>query len=54
MQQILMNYIGNAIKFTTKGTIVIIVGLKPYPKHPNLGVLNIEVKDSGCGITEKN
>jgi len=54
MQQILMNYIGNAIKFTTKGTIVIVVRLLKDAEFRNLGVLKIEVIDSGCGISKEN
>jgi len=54
MQQILMNYIGNAIKFTSKGTIEVIVGFQKDPDIANLGKLQISVRDSGCGISAED
>jgi len=54
MQQILMNYMGNAIKFTSRGTIQLIVSLKRDELLPNIAMLKIKVKDSGCGISESD
>jgi len=52
LQQILMNYLGNAIKFTSTGTIQVRVGFKKDRLQSNVGKLEIEVKDTGCGISE--
>ncbi len=47
--QILINYANNAVKFTEKGEIVIIVRLKEY-RDSDI-VLYIAVKDTGIGLT---
>lgn len=47
LRQILVNLIGNAIKFTDKGQVVIRLGLKE--NEP--GCLIVEVEDSGMGIS---
>lgn len=50
VQQILVNLVGNAIKFTDKGEVSVIVNfLPPDDKHPG-GQLIFEVKDTGAGI----
>jgi len=54
MQQILMNYMGNAIKFTSKGTIEVLIAIKRDRTMPNIALLKIEVRDSGCGISESD
>ena len=41
MQQILMNYMGNAIKFTSKGTIEVIVGIQRDRLMPNIALMRI-------------
>jgi PAS domain S-box-containing protein len=46
--QILNNLCGNAIKFTHKGNIQIIIQLQE--KHDNSVKLNIDIKDTGVGI----
>ena len=51
ISQILINLIGNAIKFTEKGGIDIIVSLKESDVDSSL--LNIEVCDSGIGISDE-
>jgi PAS domain S-box-containing protein len=48
LRQILFNIIGNAVKFTQKGTVEIIVKLSP---HQGSTCLAFVVKDSGAGIT---
>lgn len=48
LRQILVNLIGNAIKFTDEGFIVIRLGMATTQS----GTLTIEVEDSGMGIDE--
>jgi PAS domain S-box-containing protein len=48
LRQVLTNLIGNAIKFTTRGEVVVDVGLNPG--HSNAGSLLFSVRDSGIGI----
>ena len=53
LRQVLFNLVGNAIKFTHKGSIRVKVTAKPSgpsPSQSNLVDLFIEVKDSGIGI----
>lgn len=45
LRQILINLVGNAIKFTTAGEVVITAGYSPHPAR-----LDIAVRDSGIGI----
>src|SRR5690606_16266685 len=49
IKQILYNLIGNAYKFTEKGTIIISAKLKEYKNKP---CIKITVKDTGIGIDE--
>jgi two-component system sensor histidine kinase/response regulator len=49
--QILINYANNAVKFTAKGEITIIVKLKEYRDRDV--VLYLAVKDTGIGLTEE-
>ena len=48
LSQILNNLIGNAIKFTEKGSVI--VYLNPIEKNADTYKINISVKDSGIGI----
>jgi len=47
LRQILVNLVGNAIKFTRNGTIDIRLGWQPTD---DFGMLRVEVADSGIGI----
>ncbi|HEX9426828.1 MAG TPA: response regulator, partial [Candidatus Polarisedimenticolia bacterium] len=48
LRQILINLVGNAIKFTEKGEVV--VRIKPEPRGPRGPLLRFEVSDTGIGI----
>ena len=49
IRQIITNLLGNAIKFTEKGHIIIDVDITPSDT-PNLNEIQISVKDTGIGI----
>jgi PAS domain S-box-containing protein len=49
LRQILMNLIGNALKFTENGEIILTVDKNPTKNHKKL-VLEFSVKDTGIGI----
>ncbi|MDQ0289632.1 PAS domain-containing protein [Oligosphaera ethanolica] len=48
LRQILLNLVGNAIKFTDHGSITVGISFKPLDSQK--GTLNIIVADTGCGI----
>ena len=52
LRQVLINLIGNALKFTTEGYVKIILEVKKLKKTDVL--LRFCVKDSGIGISESN
>ncbi len=52
IRQVLLNFVGNAIKFTHHGTIRIIATHRSI--NENKLLLRIEVQDSGIGIAEEN
>ena len=47
LQQILMNLIGNAVKFTDRGSITVLVS---YSLNDNQGYLFIKIEDTGIGM----
>ena len=49
LQQILVNLVGNAIKFTEQGGVRLVVTLRPSPIG-GMGQIALEVTDSGIGI----
>ena len=49
LRQVLINVVGNAIKFTNRGSVVVAVSMTE-PGH--IGKLKFAVSDSGCGIAE--
>lgn len=57
LRQILLNLVGNAIKFTDSGGVSIRAKIQPRDGNPNLveelATLSIEVEDSGCGIPKE-
>lgn len=53
LKQVLMNLLGNAVKFTDRGAIELTV--QPYPgKEPGKETIFFEVKDTGIGIAKEN
>ena len=54
MRQVLLNLIGNAVKFTEHGEIVVTVTLdKPAAKEGGLDIVRFEIRDTGIGMAEE-
>jgi len=51
LRQILLNLVGNAVKFTEKGLVEVSVTLKE--KEENAQFLHFSIQDSGIGMTEE-
>jgi len=52
IRQILINLLGNAVKFTKNGTITLLVSFTP--DSPEAGTLSFAVRDTGIGISEED
>ncbi|MCK6480761.1 MAG: response regulator, partial [Planctomycetes bacterium] len=52
LRQVLANLVGNAVKFTEKGEVVLSVS-RVDPPGPGPELLRFEVRDSGIGISEE-
>ena len=52
VHQILINILGNAVKFTEKGKITLDIAF--YPKEDNLLKIEFTVKDTGIGIKQED
>lgn len=51
LRQILINLVGNAIKFSNSGSINVIVGLTAIDSAPDKKLIDITVADTGIGIS---
>src|SRR5712691_6493856 len=51
LRQVLVNLVGNAIKFTEKGSVRVQLNWSPQPDDPARGALLIDVEDTGVGIS---
>lgn len=54
LRQIIVNLVGNAIKFTEKGRVDLFLSLLSYSNETRDVELLIEVKDTGIGIEKEN
>ncbi len=52
LRQVLVNVIGNAIKFTDKGSVTVSASYTPLKMHANHGNLEVVVSDTGVGLGE--
>ncbi len=50
LRQILVNLIGNAVKFTARGEVVVSLRHRPVPDNPEAVMLEFSVRDTGIGI----
>lgn len=50
LRQIIVNLVGNAIKFTSDGDVVVTAGRRPWPG--NQRAIFLSVRDTGIGISE--
>ncbi|RMG15023.1 MAG: response regulator [Planctomycetota bacterium] len=52
LRQVLLNLVGNAIKFTDRGEVAVEVSWEPY--GDGCGALHVEVRDTGIGIAPED
>lgn len=53
IRQVMLNLVGNAIKFTRTGSVTIVSRVEPDPSGV-AGTLHLEVRDTGVGIPRKS
>jgi PAS domain S-box-containing protein len=50
LRQILINLVGNAVKFTERGEVVVTVSVRPEPALDHRDRLHVSIRDTGPGI----
>ena len=50
LRQILVNLVGNAVKYTERGSVAVSLGWRVNPSSRGQGTLLVEVRDTGIGI----
>ncbi|MES9964899.1 MAG: ATP-binding protein [Candidatus Sedimenticola sp. 20ELBAFRAG] len=53
LRQILINLLGNAVKFTPSGAVVLRASTQPLPERADMIQLSLVVEDSGIGIDKQ-
>jgi len=51
LRQVLLNLVGNAVKFTDQGEVVVTVSVSPDPAKEGICSVLFEIKDTGIGIS---
>lgn len=54
LHRVFTNLIGNAIKFTDKGSVEVLVSNSPNPNDPSGTLVVVEVQDTGSGISPED
>jgi signal transduction histidine kinase len=50
LRQVLLNFLGNAVKFTKNGSVAFRASFVPDAHHPRRGLLRVSIEDTGIGI----
>src|SRR5262249_25409762 len=53
LRQVLVNLVGNAIKFTSEGEVVVRVGRAAGAVRPDEVMLHVSVRDTGIGVVKE-
>ncbi len=53
LRQVVLNLVGNAIKFTERGEVVILVSARPQPDRSGKVLLSFAIHDTGIGIPQE-
>jgi signal transduction histidine kinase/CheY-like chemotaxis protein len=52
LRQVLINLVGNALKFTDKGEVLVLISSSSLPRRDGRHELEVEVADTGIGISD--